>query len=53
MDIIDTTGSGDVDMSHVQKVDENNEITGLTGRKLKVRFTGSKVVILDNFSLHV
>jgi len=36
VDIIDTTGSGDVDMSHVQKVDENSELTGLTGRKLKV-----------------
>ena len=51
VDIIDTTGSGDVDMGHVVKIDENNELTGLTGRKLKVRFTDSNVVAkVINFS---
>ena len=34
VDVIDATGSGDVDTSHVAKLAEDGSLTGLTGRKL-------------------
>ena len=36
MDIIDTTGSGDVDTKTISQVNSDGELQGLTGRKLKV-----------------
>lgn len=38
IDMYDATGSGDVDTSAVVEPDADGCITGLTGRKLKVRF---------------
>ncbi|MEN8865661.1 MAG: S8 family serine peptidase [Akkermansiaceae bacterium] len=34
VDVIDATGSGDVDTSHLTKVGEDGKLEGLTGRKL-------------------
>jgi tripeptidyl-peptidase-2 len=36
IDCIDCTGSGDVDISSIVKLEENNIIQGLTGRKLRI-----------------
>eukprot|EP01083_Nonionella_stella_P199739 732207_1 len=36
VDYIDATGAGDLDMSEIQKIDDSSEVTGLSGRKLKV-----------------
>lgn len=36
LDLLDCTGSGDVDTSKVVKADEDGYITGLYGNKLKV-----------------
>jgi len=36
LDIIDTTGSGDVDTKTISQVNSDGELQGLTGRKLKV-----------------
>ncbi|GLI68325.1 hypothetical protein VaNZ11_012720 [Volvox africanus] len=36
LDVIDCTGSGDVDMSRIEKADAHGYVTGASGRKLKL-----------------
>lgn len=45
IDLVDVTGSGDVDTSTVVEA-KDGEITGLSTRKLKVRSVWSSLVLL-------
>ena len=38
LDVLDTTGSGDVDMTTVRKADKSNNLTLLSGRVLSVKY---------------
>ena len=47
IDIVDATGSGDVDTSHIAEADSKGAITTLTGRKLEI----PQVEYMENFMM--